>query len=77
MKWSHEYVWSKVEELVPNARLCGYDLPKAVEKAAVELFLLDEGMHNGSYRAYVIEECIKELRSKGWLDFGDVEVDWG
>lgn len=76
MKWSNEYVWSKIVSILPNARHAGNDLPSALNQAAVELFLLNEGLHNGSYRAYVIEECIKEIRSKGWLDFGDVDKDW-
>lgn len=76
MKWTQEYVWSKVEEIVPTARIAEMALPEALEDAAVNLFLLDEGMHNGSYRAYVVEVCIKELRSQGWLTFGEISEDW-
>ena len=75
--WTEEYVWQKIESVVPYARLSGMVMPKALEKAAVELFLMGEGEHNGSWRAYVVEECLKALKAKGFLEFGDVEQDWG
>lgn len=76
MKWSEDYVWSKIEQVVPNARLCGYALPEALKAAAIEFFLIDEGAHCGSWRAWVVEACIKELRETGSLSFGSVDVDW-
>lgn len=76
MKWTYDFVWTKVESLVPNARLCGYALPEALKQAAVELFLLDENHHNGSYRSYVVSDCIKELKTVGYLTQGSVEEDW-
>lgn len=76
MKWTTEYVWDKVESIIPVARICGYQLPEALKAAAVELFLMDEGLHNGSYRAYVISECILELKNTGFLTSGGVDEDW-
>ena len=76
MKWSREYVWSKVLELTPYAKEASMNLPEALKSSAIELFLLDEGHHNGSYRAYVITEALKELRDVGHFTFGDVNEDW-
>lgn len=76
MKWTYNYVWEKVESVIPTAREFGFVLPQALEKAAVKLFLEGEGPDTGSYRAYVISEGIKELKTKGFLEFGDVEKDW-
>ena len=77
MKWTQEYVWEKVESVVPNARLSYNALPEALNRAAVDLFLQSEVRHTGSYRAYVIEACILELRQNGLLSFGSVGKDWG
>ena len=74
--WTEEYVWQKIESVVPYARLSGMVMPKALEKAAVELFLMGEGEHNGSWRALVVEECLKSLNERGFLTFGDVGKDW-
>lgn len=76
MKWTQEFVWEKIESIIPTARLSGASLPEALRDAAVNLFLVDEGYHNGSYRAYVIKTCIKELRAQGWLTFGGIDEDW-
>lgn len=76
MKWKTEFVWSKVESVIPNARSFGYAIPEALKAAAVELFLSDEGHLNGSYRAYVIGACITELKTVGYLTEGTVEEDW-
>ena len=76
MKWSYKYVWEKVESIVPGAKEWGYDLPEALKVCAVELFLSGEGSLTGSYRAYVIEQALLELRRVGWLEFGSVDEDW-
>lgn len=76
MKWTTEYVWAKVDSVIPGAKSFGYELPEALRAAAVELFLLGEGLHSGSYRGYVIEICIKELKSVGYLTSGTVDEDW-
>lgn len=76
MKWKISYVWDKIESVIPNARSFGYEVPEALKAAAVELFLKDEGNHNGSYRAYVISTCILEIKSVGYLTQGDVDEDW-
>lgn len=76
MKWTQDYVWSKVEQMVPNAQLAGMSLPEALKAAAVEFFLVDEGAHCGSYRAWVVEACLKELREQGFITFGTIDEDW-
>lgn len=76
MKWKLDYVWDKVESVIPNARSFGYAIPEALKAAAIELFLVDEGHHNGSYRAYVIGACILELKSVGYLTEGTITEDW-
>lgn len=77
MKWSREFVWSKVLELVPHAKISGMNLPEGLKQAAIELFLLDESRQIGSYRAYVIAEALLELRDVGNFTFGEVCMDWG
>lgn len=74
MKWKTEYVWSKIESVIPVAKICGYGIPEALRAAAVELFLAGE---KDSYRGYVIAECIRELKTVGYLTAGNVEEDWG
>ena len=76
MKWSKDYVQSKIIEIVPHQEFSKQSLPEALKDAAVELFLKDEGFHNGSYRAYVIMVALKELRKDGYLSFGSVNEDW-
>jgi hypothetical protein len=76
MKWTQEYVWEKIESIIPNAAISELALPEALNCAALGLFLLDETEDDGSYRAYVIKTCIEELRSQGWLTFGDKDEDW-
>jgi len=76
MKWSREYVWSKVLELTPYAKEASMNLPEALKSSAIQLFLLDEGHHSGSYRAYVISEALKELHEVGHFTFGDISEDW-
>lgn len=76
MKWTQEFVWEKIESVVPNIRLSGAAMPEALKMAAVDLFLLGEGRHSGSYRAYVIESALKELYSASFMTFGDVDRDW-
>lgn len=76
MKWKLDYVWDKVESVVPNARSFGYAIPEALKAAAVELFIIGEGHHNGSFRAYVICDCILELKSVGYLTEGNITEDW-
>ena len=75
MKWTTEFVWAKIESIIPVARVCGYDIPEALKACAVELFLSNEG-HHGTYRAYVIAECIKELKTVGYLTAGTIDEDW-
>lgn len=77
MKWTQEFVWEKIESVVPNIRLSGAEMPEALKMAAVNLFLLGEGQHSDSYRAYVIECALKELYNTGFMTFGDVDRDWG
>lgn len=76
MKWTQEYVWEKIESVVPNIRLSGAAMPEALKIAAVDLFLMNEGYHCGSYRSYVIETALKELYSEGFMTFGDKNEDW-
>lgn len=76
MKWTYDYVWGKIESVIPDAKSFGYQIPEALKAAAVELFLKNEGKNTGSYRAYVIETCIIELKDVGYLTSGTVEVDW-
>lgn len=76
MKWTKDFVWEKIESVVPNIRLSGASMPEALKTAAVYLFILNEGYHSGSYRAYVIQSALKELQSFGFLTFGDVAEDW-
>lgn len=76
MKWTQEYVWDKIESIIPYARKCEYVLPQALKDAAVKLFLLSETEDSGSYRAYVIKVCLEELNEKGWLDCGEIDEDW-
>lgn len=63
-------------ELTPYAKEVNMNLPEALKSSVIELFLLDEGHHSGSYRAYVIAEAIKELRDVGHLTFGEMSEDW-
>lgn len=77
MKWTAEYVWEKVESIIPGAQSFGYALPEALKACAIELFLNNESHHNGSYRAYVVEKCILELKQVGYLTSGNVSEDWG
>lgn len=73
MKWSSKYVWSKVDEIIPHVKAAEtMDLPQALREAAVELFMKVE---NGTYRAYVISECLHELKHWGRLSFGTIEQD--
>ena len=67
---------NKVDSIIPGAKSFGYALPEALKACAVELFLLDEGHHNGSYRAYVVAACITELKEVGFLTEGSVKEDW-
>lgn len=76
MKWSYEYVWSKVDEIVPHAKVAKMSLPEALKDAAIALFMKEEGHHNGSYRAYVVSEALHELKHWGHLSFGTVNEDW-
>lgn len=76
MKWTTEFVWAKIESIIPVARVCGYEIPEALRACAVELFLSGETFRDGSYRAYVIAECIKELKTIGYLTTGTVDEDW-
>lgn len=76
MRWTTDYVWSKIESLVPTARICGDSIPEALKWAAVELLILEENQLQGSWRAYVIAECLKELRQIGYLTEGSVAEDW-
>lgn len=75
MKWSYEYVWSKVEEIVPHAKIAKMDLPEALKASAITLFLKGEGSRD-SYRAYVISEALHELKHWGHLSFATVNEDW-
>lgn len=76
MKWKTEFVWEKIESVIPNARSFGYGIPEALKACAVELFLKDESPYAGSYRSYVIATCIAELKTVGYLTEGTVEEDW-
>lgn len=76
MKWTEDYVWAKIDSIIPGAKSFGYAIPEALKSCAVELFLENEGRHNGSYRAYVIEKCILELKDTGFLTCGSVSEDW-
>lgn len=76
MRWTTDYVWSKVESLVITGRISGVSLPEALKSAAVELLILEENQLQGSWRAFVIAECLKELRSVGYLTEGVVSCDW-
>jgi hypothetical protein len=74
MRWTNKYVWGKVLDVVPTAKIAGMSLPEALNQAAIEFFL-------GYYRefcweSFVISTCIKELRDKGFLEFGTVNEDW-
>ena len=77
MKWSRNFLLEKIDSLIPHRKAAKLGIPEALEKAAIELFLLDEGHHNGSYRAYVISSALVELRESGVLEFGTVCKDWG
>jgi hypothetical protein len=76
MKWKIDYVWTKIESVIPDARSFGYAIPEALKAAAIELFILDEGHHNGSFRAYVISTCLLELKAVGYLTEGTISEDW-
>lgn len=79
MRWTSDYVWSKILQLVPYAKYANMALPEALKSAAVEAFLINEesgsnGMHG--WRDYVIATCIKELNADGFLSFGYIDEDW-
>lgn len=76
MKWSSDYVWSKVEQTIPGARSFGYALPEALKAVAVEMFLNEQSTLVGHWNAYVVSECLKELKQVGYLTEGSVNEDW-
>lgn len=76
MKWTIDYVWEKVESVIPNARSFGYVLPEALKAAAVEMFINEQSTIRGDWTAYVISECIKEIKCKGYLESGSISEDW-
>ena len=80
MKFSCEFVWSKVLKQVPHAHQASMSLPEALKRAAVAVFMKENDypkIQVPEYDKYVIHESIKELNEKGFLEFGEINQDWG
>lgn len=76
MKWSSEYVWAKIDKTIPGAKSFGYALPEALKATAVEMFINEQSTLAGNWDAYVVSECLKELKSAGYLSEGSICEDW-
>lgn len=73
MKWSKDFVWSKIDIVAPTARMSGLSLPEALKAAAVNCFMYEDSL---SYSSLVVRVCLQELKEMGELSFGNVEEDW-
>ncbi len=88
MKYSHNLVWKSIFEFCPNYRTVKgsgiyINITTALSSVAVIAFI--ECGNNGiaslgkdrSYAAFVIQDALRELHEKGFLEYGTQEDYWG
>lgn len=73
MKWTRDFVWSKVAGVAPHVVPAGLSLPEALKDAAINCFLREDNL---SYASLVVRVSLSELKEAGILTFGSVNEDW-